>query len=275
MAGKRSTYEKMRNLLESVAYRPPFFARRSLACPVCGGGGRFFRAIGPRTLYECPQCTHAYLACIPRRAILKLIYTGMQYWHLDRRHQGIQEIQPSEQWAGYLGDRIGVLERTGVLPPSRSLDIFEIGCSEGMLLKALGDRGHRAQGCEANRQVANAGRRRLGARIFPAMFERLDLAPRSFDLVVSYHTLEHVASPASVLAKAAALLRPDGGICIEVPIGPEEFANIDHLHFFTPRSLQCLLRRYFAEAELVDNSYRNAQGTQIGSVYGVGRRPLA
>ena len=205
--------------------------------------------------------------------MLRMIYSGFAYWHTDRDHQGLRDVHDLDQWAPYIQPRIGILERGGLLrsAPQR---IFEIGCAEGVLLDVLNKRGHRAEGCETNRTVAAFGRRELGVSIIDGPFESADVELGTYDIVMSYHTFEHLANPARVLEKVARMLKPEGGVCLEVPIGEEEFTNRDHLHFFTHASLERFLAEKFASVDLVDNSYTNAAGLMTGSLYGIGRQPL-
>jgi 2-polyprenyl-3-methyl-5-hydroxy-6-metoxy-1,4-benzoquinol methylase len=206
--------------------------------------------------------------------MLKLIYSGMHYWRQDRHHQGIFDIHATEQWSKFVEPRVRILTSQNLFPDSSPISIFEIGCSEGMLLKFFHNHGHEAAGCEANRRVAELGNRELSVNITPQMFENVNLVAASYDLVVSFHTVEHLPYPTAVFRKIAQILKPTGSVCIEVPIGEEEYSNYDHLHFFSKNSLQVLLRRYFSETKIVENCFKNATGVVIGSLYGIGRYPI-
>jgi SAM-dependent methyltransferase len=140
-----------------------------------------------------------------------------------------------------------------------------------MLLHALGKKGIAAIGCEMNRAVAREGMGQLGVNILTDPFENLELPQSHFDLVMSFHTLEHLRFPAEIFAKAANILRSDGAILIEVPCGEEEYDNTDHLHFFSDKSLRLLLNQFFYTTEIIDNAYTNSAGVRIGSIYGFGR----
>jgi SAM-dependent methyltransferase len=75
-----------------------------------------------------------------------------------------------------------------------------------------------------------------------------------FDLVIMSHTLEHCLDPVAAVRNAAALLKPEGRLLIEVPnkncvhfrtFGPasECFDVPRHLFFFGPCSLRRLVER--------------------------------
>jgi SAM-dependent methyltransferase len=266
----RQLFYRIRSFLSS-----PFLSRgdRVTHCPICGAGGKFEYQNKLTPLFRCLDCDHVYARDLPDDQMLNALYGDFGYWERDRYHQGITAIQESEQWQIYLDARIGILQKLKLLdnPASPTRKIFEIGCAEGMLLHELRKRGMEVMGCEMNQAVAAEGAKALGVDILTAPFENLELPPKNFDLVMSFHTLEHLRDPASVLAKVANILRPDGALLLEVPCGEEEYENTDHLHFFSDTSLRTLLNKFFVTTDILDNSYTNSAGIRIGSIYGVGR----
>ena len=113
-----------------------------------------------------------------------------------------------------------------------------------------------------NRAVAAQGVKNLRVYIRTAPFESLALPESDCDLVISFHTREHMRFPEQVLAKIAKILRPDGSALIEVPCGKEEYENTDHLHFFSETSLRLLLNKFFSTTEIIDNAYTNGVGVK-------------
>jgi len=262
-------------LLRSVRllYILPFFTRIVRRCPICGGKGEFEHKNKYTRLDRCLTCGHVYARKQPGKRILNLTYGEFDYWFKDRVHQGITEMADPAQWDEYLRARIGVLMESGVLHHNRSYKIFEIGCSEGMLLRELANYGHETSGCEMNRAIAERGERELGTTIVPCMFEDMPVSPHSYDLVLCYHTLEHMNRPIAAFEKIRCMLRSDGAVVVEVPCGKEEYDNTDHVHFFSAESLRRLLDRFFEQTEIIDNAYEDARGVVIGSLYGIGKRP--
>lgn len=151
------------------------------------------------------------------------------------------------------------------------LDIYEIGCSEGILVAHLQACGHRVSGCDINRDIVAQGADALDIDIVAGWFEGLALPSNSYDVVLAFHTLEHLVDPVAVLRKVVDILRPGGSVLIEVPGGEEEYANLDHLHFFSEASLCRLLSEHFKMVEVLENAYCNSAGVRILSYYGVGR----
>ncbi len=254
-------------------YMLPGFTRRASCCPVCGAKPDRIEFQTPFTpLDHCGQCDHVYSRKTPKKRILHLMYKDLDYWVRDKEHQGITKIEYGPQWKVFIEARMGIARRAGVIngAPKR---VFEIGCSEGILLRELENQGHEALGCEMNKPTAEAGMAALGVKIKTDVFEDLDLPPEYYDLVVSFHTVEHLPDLHRVFEKIAGILRPNGAVLIEVPAGPEEYTNPDHVQFFSEASLKRLLDRFFESGEIIPNHYTNLHGTMIGSLYGVGRRP--
>ena len=73
--------------------------------------------------------------------------------------------------------------------------------------------------------------------------------------------------------RVISLLKKDGSVCFEVPLGEEEYSNIDHFHFFTERSMAVLVGRYFKEYTFELNTFQTQQGITIQSLYSIGRYP--
>ncbi len=96
-------------------------------------------------------------------------------------------------------------------------DVLDLGCGEGRFLKSLGPRTGRTVGVDHHgpaiaRFVAADGEGYEGT------FESFAASHgESFDVVTSFHTLEHVASPMEMLRAAASCLRPSGTLYVSVP----------------------------------------------------------
>jgi 2-polyprenyl-3-methyl-5-hydroxy-6-metoxy-1,4-benzoquinol methylase len=254
-------------------YMLPGFTGRLRRCPVCGSRPdkvEFETRYTP--LDHCGECGHVWSRKTPKKRILKLMYRDFSYWVRDKEHQNIHKVEPGPHWDVFLGARMGIARKTGVVNGSPKR-FFEIGCSEGILLYELQRHGHEALGCEMNVPTAEAGMKALGVTIRTAPFEALDLPKGYYDAVLSFHTVEHLPDVAGVFRKICRILKPDGSVLIEVPTGPEEYTNPDHVQFFTEESLKRFLENYFEDTEIIPNCYTNPHGTVIGSLYGVGRRP--
>lgn len=103
--------------------------------------------------------------------------------------------------------------------PISGQDILEIGCGEGVLAIALGQRGARVVGLDASWPMLNAARTRASGKrtdlaLCQGRAERLPFADGSFDLVVAVTILCFVAEAESVFAEVGRVLRPGGRLVI-------------------------------------------------------------
>jgi len=97
-----------------------------------------------------------------------------------------------------------------VAPTGRYL---EIGCGEGASLAAARDAGYEVVGIDiAENAIAIAQRYGLDAR--QLRLEDLKEADGSFDVIYSWHTIEHVTNLRSFMSKCARLLKDDGWLFI-------------------------------------------------------------
>lgn len=259
-----------------LIYRLPWFSVTAGNCPVCDGDQPVYESRNKCTdLVRCPVCDHVFAQRMPTLRTLGIWYGDSSYWTLDKRHQGISNPGYSPEWDDFVDARLNILARVGMLgSETPKMRIFEIGCSEGMLLHHLNKMGHEACGCEINEEIAAIGRQANGVEIHSGSFETLDLEKAAYDLIISFHTVEHLIDVKTVFSKIQGLLRPEGAVLIEVPSGPEEYDNVEHLQFFSGKSLKILLEGFFQRVKIYENKYVTAKGTTIASLYGFGKYPI-
>lgn len=96
------------------------------------------------------------------------------------------------------------------------------------------------------------------------------LPDESFDLVISFETLEHIENPTGLLAEFSRLLRPGGRIIASVPNDwsdeTGEDPNPHHLHVYTLDTLRRQFARHFVRERLhqqiASGCKRRSQGNQ-------------
>ncbi|WP_426811042.1 class I SAM-dependent methyltransferase [Pseudomonas sp. WOUb67] len=123
--------------------------------------------------------------------------------------------------------------------------VLEVGCAEGELGREIKARSAVTyEGVELSQDRALAEQKL--DHVFHTPTSQIEAAP--YQLIVSFHVLEHIARPEQELAAWSRLLSADGRVLIEVPnqAGHPLLAsdrNLEHLHQFTPASLTLLLAR--------------------------------
>lgn len=121
--------------------------------------------------------------------------------------------------------------------------VLEVGCAEGALggeIKARFPIVYDGLELSQDRELA----RESLDQVFQTYASQVESSP--YDLIVSFHVLEHIADPAQELRTWFRLLAPGGKLLIEVPHQAghpllESDRNPEHLHQFTPASLTVLL----------------------------------
>lgn len=104
-----------------------------------------------------------------------------------------------------------------VFPPGKRLKVFDVGCGDGRLSRALVQRGHAVTGIDSNQAAVEAARQSgLEAQVadveaaWPA-----DSATQ--DVVLILDVLEHVVGQERVLAEAKRVLKPGGALIVAYP----------------------------------------------------------
>ncbi|MEO8216867.1 MAG: class I SAM-dependent methyltransferase [Acidobacteriota bacterium] len=98
--------------------------------------------------------------------------------------------------------------------PGKALDV---GCGRGFLLANLRDHGFDPLGLEVSDVAAWHARHVLGLPVRIARVEDLDLEDSSFNVVIFWHSLEHLTNPLAAIDRARRMLRPGGLLVIAVP----------------------------------------------------------
>ncbi len=132
--------------------------------------------------------------------------------------------------------------------------LLEIGCGHGWLLKLMKEWGWEVLGVEWNPVSARIGKEKFGVDILDGDLTSQNLHEGYYDVIVMRHVLEHVYDPVQLLTDCSRLLKPKGALLIAMPnvksLGSQWFGRYWrgltppwHLHLFTPRALEILLRK--------------------------------
>ena len=93
--------------------------------------------------------------------------------------------------------------------------ILEIGCSNGVMLDIFKKDGWETWGVEPSENAEYAIDK--GHKILQTTFEKVNITPDYFDVVLLNHTLEHLVDPQKVLMKIHTLLKKQGIVFVDVP----------------------------------------------------------
>jgi SAM-dependent methyltransferase len=129
-------------------------------------------------------------------------------------------------------------------------DVLDAACGTGYGSKILLDAGATSVtgvDVSADAVAATAARLGEGANVVAADIRELPFDDDSFDLVVSWETIEHVEEGERVLAEFRRVLRPQGILLVSSP-NPEVYpqGNEHHVHEYRPQELAELASAHFA-----------------------------
>jgi len=230
-------------------------------CDLCGDENPRFVLDSPGLdgpLVECLKCGFRYVgkrrAALtfgsqkPEEAVHKLRAANVHFRHLRLEEEHRLALLNAE-W------RLDLIRK--IRPAGK---LLEIGCSRGDFLRVARE-SFDAYGVEPNPELAD-----LASKIAPVHRDTVERTPWSgFDVIATFHVIEHVDSPRSFVRAAAERLKPGGLLVIETP-------NIDslpykilkarwrqfipeHYFFFDPKTMSRLL---------LDNGLKMEKTIRIG-----------
>ena len=163
-----------------------------------------------------------------------------------------------EHWLALLNARWRIDLIRKVKPSGK---LLEIGCARGDFLRVALE-WFDVYGVEPNPELADSA-----SQIAPVHPDIIERTPWSgFDVVASFHVIEHVDSPRSFVRAAAERLKPGGLLVIETP-------NINSLPFKLMRSRwrQFIPEHYFFFSPNTMSRLLSEHGLRIESIITIGK----
>jgi SAM-dependent methyltransferase len=240
---------------------PP--ALEATANAPCGHSGASFSLFIPADsighpgfdIWRCSLC--GFSVTDATDSAVSLSYSNREYYDYSERADWPTQIVGIARRLYHR--RASMLERA--ISSGTPRRILDVGCGPGELLSAFRARGWDVMGTEISAQVVQHARSN-GHEVLHGDLCDLRLAGRSFDAIVLWHVLEHVAAPEPTLAEVRRLLKPHGRALIAVPnFGSPEarFTRGGWYHLDPPRHrwhfTRASLRRVLAHAKLIPESW--------------------
>lgn len=194
------------------------------------------------------------LFSVERKSLVRCIRCGLvktqnfkepdyQKYHRDEEYQDFEVY-----FRNIFQKRIQIVEKFFTEPGK----VLEIGCSVGILLSLLREKGWEVWGVEPSKSAKIAIKK--GIKVINEIFEKASLPKGYFDLIILNHTLEHLENPLDILKKARTLLKKGGKIFVDVPnfgslssriLGKKwpYLAPTEHLYHFEPKTLMKVMRK--------------------------------
>lgn len=138
---------------------------------------------------------------------------GQQQWYDEVWRKG---LAAGKEQRGNLRAHLELLHGSDVLRPAAR--VLEIGCGIGSVVADLDRSGHEVVGVDISREAVAYGREKYaGIRLEVHPAENLPFADQTFDVVLSFDVIEHLADVDAHLAEAVRVLRPQGHYLLQTP----------------------------------------------------------
>lgn len=227
------------------------------SCKLCGNNESSLIQVGARHARDaeircCTSCELVFLAPQPSPGELGLYYaTGYREEYL--------EPPVAERHRNDLDEACLRVQR--LLPRLRpETRLLEVGSGSGAFLYAVRPYVREVMGVEPDAASRSWLKQTLGLNLL----EKIPPAgsgQEGFDLVVSFHVLEHVPDPVTFLSKLSKVLRPGGELVVEVPNVVDALVDLyrvpayrqfyyqkAHLYYFSQQTLALALEKAGYEA---------------------------
>jgi len=235
---------------------------RYIPCDLCGTPNPRFilnssSLDGP--LVECVNCRFRYVGNRSSALVFGKHTAGETAANLRAANQNFRYLRLEEE------HRLGLLNARWRLDLIRQLKpsgrLLEVGCARGEFLQVARE-WFEVCGVEPNPDLADCSS--TVAQVYRDTIERTPWS--GFDVVASFHVIEHLDSPRSFVRAAADRLNPGGLLVIETP-------NIDSLPFklLKSRWRQFIPEHYFFFSPASISRLLSEQGLTVESTASIGK----
>jgi len=252
----REFLQQLKQYYTKEAYKKSSGEKKKSSCPICNSDAKEFYITSDEVpLLKCLNCTHEFKYGFSSFSDIKNLYSDISYYHRNPfSSKDIKKLEPQ------IKIRLDTLNR--YISLDKPLDILEVGCLEGVLLHKLQNLGHKVKGCEVNRPALEVGIKEFGLEIVSEDINMQPFSENSFDLIYSFHVLEHLTNPTLSLRACKKMLKDNGKLVMNLPMDEDDYENIEHLHFFNKTSASYLLKSVFGGGEIFDGGEYYAGGTK-------------
>ena len=242
-----------------------------IACDLCGESAattlffaedRRYGLPGSFRIARCVGCGLVYVSPRPTLESLAHYYPDRYRPHAEgRQHQGrlgkavraLAFTSSSGAWRAPIAWLYNSVAFRAFVPSQPAGRVLDVGCGPGDYLRVWKELGWEIEGLEPNGLVAARAGREIGALVRCGFAETAELPHAAYDLVTMSHSLEHLRSPRTALARLRRALKPDGRLLLMVPnfAAWERFALQNHwqglevprhLFHFEPTTITAVLR---------------------------------
>lgn len=161
-------------------------------------------------------------------------YAAQSDWRMEKSRRYVRRVAAILQFIGR--------------PNGPGTKLLDVGSGYGFFRAAGAEQKWRHDGMDVSAYAAKAGQEIFGFPTFVGTLEQFAAQARdTYDVITLFDTIEHIADPEAFLRLTAGLLAP-GGVCVlrtpnlmalelEIFDRYQHSLKLEHLHYFSPRSL--------------------------------------
>ena len=188
----------------------------TIRCPVCDSNvHRRMFSLSKGHLDRCLQCNLVFYLPRPTSKELEEYYNSLDYRnsYCTGEMTGISFANKRYQ---QFSSAIAKYESFSYLPDNQIL--LDIGCGTGDFLYEAAQHGWEVEGFEISELAAAQANKLLGSTVVRSgSIDNLQFSHDKYDVISSYHVIEHLLDPVSMLHRVYELLRPGGIVFLETP----------------------------------------------------------
>ena len=214
-----------------------------------------FRLISKKTrdskkhkIIRCLKCNHIQLFPIPTLNDEKKFYDeNLQ----DKNINDVGSIKRARR--KMMPDNIRRYQFIKKIIPKKGR-VLEIGSGHGFFLEIMKTNGFDIIGYDISKEKRKYSKKVTDVPVYDININEKIPADNKFDIVVLFHTLEHITEPITLLKNIKKLLKPKGKILIEVPNSDDFHLKLNkfykefyweraHIHYFNPKILKNVIHK--------------------------------
>ena len=199
-------------------------------------------------IIRCLKCNHIQLFPIPTLIDEKKFYDeNLQ----DKSINDIGSIKRARRKMMYDNIRRYQFIQKIISKKSR---VLENGSGHGFFLEIMKTNGFDIIGYDISKEKRKYSKKITDVPVYDININEKIPADNKFDIVVLFHTLEHITEPITLLKNIKKLLKPKGKILIEVPNSDDFHLKLNkfykefyweraHIHYFNPKILKNVIQK--------------------------------
>ncbi len=204
----------------------------------------------------CKRCSLAFVSPQPS------VDTQQKYYDKSFREGGYRLYNLSEN----LRIRLNQKRFNEISKYKPSGNLLDIGCASGYFLDVASQNNLSTFGVELSKEAAQIAKQKH-KNIFNGTLEGSNFQNSFFDIVTLFDIIEHVLDPSTTIKEISRIIKPDGLLVITTPDISSWHAKImgkrwglitplEHLFYFSPKSIRILLEKYGFKIEEVRKNYK-------------------